>query len=457
MKMFGIIKRNGKPKALRVDDFGASGNNVADDTLAIQSAMNEASATGKTLIFSDSKVYKITSALNMKSNLHISGYGAKLFMASSESQTNMMITTDSEYVENVSIKGLAYESVNDKAGTGYGVGALVSNVSAMHFTGITGLIIEDVSCYNMNNGLKFGVPAHVQINENITVNNLNIYDSLTPILMNTVNTFNMLGGILDASQGKTEFLHCIYIDKDCSNITLDGVLFRKSPGSCVHIYNGYTGTSPASNVNIINSQLEDSRVGFIIFSGANNINILNTTIKRADLAFSISSAYDVTIDNVAISEATNITAVPKGAFRITNMYRPIIKNLTIECAGMTENLFNIYENFIDAQIDNVVATNVNDIELMQSASNAVVTNLLMENSRFNYTALTFSRVKLRNPATTALFRNNEFLNSGSKISSLFYNFTNTGITLQGNEYSGLTSLVNSGTDIVLIDNVNLTP
>jgi len=442
---------------LEVDSFGALGDGVTDDTLAIQTAMIEASSTNKTLLFSEDKTYKITSTLNMKSNLHIRGYGSKLFRASSESQTNMMITTDSEYVGNVSIKGLTFESVNDRTGSGHGVGALVSNINAIHFTGVTGLTIEDVNCYNMNNGVKFGAAAHVQINENIIVKNLNVYDSLTPILMNTVNNFSMIGGILDARQGKTEYLHGIYIDKDCSNITLDGVLIRKSPGACVHIFNGYTGTSPASNVKILNSQLEDARVGFVIFSGANNIEVLNTTIKRADLAFSISNAHDVTIDNVAISEATNITTVPKGAFRITNMYRPIIKNLTIECTGMTENLFNLYGNFIDAHIDNVVATNVNNIELMQSATTAVVTNLLMENSRFNYTSVTFTRVKLRNPATTALFRNNEFLNSGSKLSALFHNFTNTGITLQGNQFSGLTSLVNSGTDIVLIDNINLTP
>ncbi|PKM66715.1 MAG: hypothetical protein CVU95_10600, partial [Firmicutes bacterium HGW-Firmicutes-2] len=197
-----------------------------------------------------------------------------------------MITDYGKFVENVTVEGVTFKSKNDRAGTGYATNSLTSNVTAMHFTGIKNLKVKDVDMHDMNVGIKFGVSSVNQINENITLDNTHIYSSLTPLLMNTTNGFTMTNGTLDASAGSSRYLHSVYVDKNTSNITFDNVLFENSPGAGVHLYNGYANTNVSTNIKILNSRIQDSRVGILLFSGANKITVSNVEIVRVDLAFS---------------------------------------------------------------------------------------------------------------------------------------------------------------------------
>ena len=61
-------------ESVSVKDFGAVGDGVTDDTAAIQSAINAAIATKKTLLL-NSGIYKITSSLSVSGNLWVIGEG----------------------------------------------------------------------------------------------------------------------------------------------------------------------------------------------------------------------------------------------------------------------------------------------------------------------------------------------------------------------------------------------
>lgn len=336
----------GLKDSIKVDSFGAIGNGIADDTSAIQKAINQASGTKKTLVFSENKTYKITKTLLMKSNLHIRGYGSTLYMPSQSGLVNMMLTDYGKYVENVTVEGLTFLSENDRSGVNYAAGSLTSNVTGLHFTGITNLKVKDVNMYDMNVGIKFGASSTNQINEHIMVENTHIYRSLTPLLMNTTNDFTMKKGTLDASAGSSRYLHSVYIDKNTSNITFDQVLFENSPGAGVHLYNGYANTNKSTNIKIMNSRVEDSRVGILIFSGANNVTVTNTEIARVDLGFSIDNAMKLDIDNIRIFEQTARTDVPKGALRIRNMHQSTIKNVTIDGNNIEGIITNVDHNIV---------------------------------------------------------------------------------------------------------------
>lgn len=58
--------------------FGAKGDGITDDTLAIQSALNEVSTFGGTVIFPPGTEYKISNTLFVSSNTQVIGYNARI-------------------------------------------------------------------------------------------------------------------------------------------------------------------------------------------------------------------------------------------------------------------------------------------------------------------------------------------------------------------------------------------
>ncbi|PKM66395.1 MAG: hypothetical protein CVU95_12120, partial [Firmicutes bacterium HGW-Firmicutes-2] len=185
----------------------------------------------------------------------------------------------------------------------------------------------------------------------------------------------------------------------------------------------------------------------LLFSGANKITVSNVEIVRVDLAFSIDNVTEVNINNVKIMEPTAITDVPKGAFRIRNMYQSSIENVTIDGNGMEGILFNIYQNLVDVLISNITATDINDLHLFHADSTSNVKNLVVNNSTFEMKKVSTQRSRFLGKGSIALFENNTFVNTGVQFSSLFNIGTNTSISLNANKYSGFTKLTNSNNSL----------
>jgi hypothetical protein len=125
----GAVVRTAQSKmrdVVSVKDFGAVGDGVADDTVAIQAALDAVSGTGLILLIPPStSFYRITSALYPKSFTTVYGYGAEI-KNSGTSIFNMIwaLGTDGgPYLTDISIFGLSVDcngTYLDSGGSGIG-------------------------------------------------------------------------------------------------------------------------------------------------------------------------------------------------------------------------------------------------------------------------------------------------------------------------------------------------
>lgn len=87
--------------ALTPEGFGAVGNGIADDTAALNAVL----ATGKNLVLSFGKTYRITSALEITSAREISGYGAGSVLAPDEGVDGIIVKGRQNRLTNFTILG----------------------------------------------------------------------------------------------------------------------------------------------------------------------------------------------------------------------------------------------------------------------------------------------------------------------------------------------------------------
>jgi len=101
---------------VNVKDFGAVGDGVADDTAAIQAAIN--AATGKQLVL-PSGTYKISGTLNLLNSIYIVGYGQCTLQQSQANTTSIRIGdgTLANRFGDVSIENITFTTTSSAAWT----------------------------------------------------------------------------------------------------------------------------------------------------------------------------------------------------------------------------------------------------------------------------------------------------------------------------------------------------
>jgi parallel beta-helix repeat protein len=120
---------------MRVDDFGAVGNGIADDTASIQAALN-ATAAGAAVIFSPGKTYRIgdvARGLVPKSGTRLILYGATLTMSNQDGVRCRLLT----------IAGKARVTVSGGTLVGSRAGAPDWAIG-IHLSDSSDIVIEDV-------------------------------------------------------------------------------------------------------------------------------------------------------------------------------------------------------------------------------------------------------------------------------------------------------------------------
>lgn len=122
---------------LSVKRFGAAGNGVADDTSALQSAINAAAAAGSGVVFLGVGTYKITSALLASGPVRIRGAGLGATVIRQDNTTANGITysgTGTLVVEDLTISAGTTSTGTAIAQTSTGAGnAVVTRVSSALF------------------------------------------------------------------------------------------------------------------------------------------------------------------------------------------------------------------------------------------------------------------------------------------------------------------------------------
>lgn len=445
-------------KTINAKDFGAKGDGSTDDTLALQSAIDKASETNTALLIPEStNHYKVSNTLTLKSNLHIIGYGATIFMASQSSPKVILMSGENTYISNVNIEGLSLKSNNDRVGIDYYANSLTSNVIGIYILGISNLTMTNVRMDNMYNGLKLGASLNGSDNSNINISNFNVINSGTPLLMGQTNGFTMTNSTLDADAGNSHWLHSAYIDWGNSNIVFDHVNFINAPGAGVSIGDSYPEKTDPSKILIKNSLIENVNRGFNIYD-TTNVTVQDVVIKRCNLAFSLWNAKSIEIKNIAISESktdiANETIAPDmGAFQLEETYQTSISNVMINSDTMGGSLFTLKNNIKDINISNLSAINMDDIGFFYNTS--LTDNFVVENSNFEWTRITNPRLSFRGAGANAIFRSNTFKNKGSLYLAVADNYIDTSVLLENNSYSGFSSLAYSADYSIVRNNLNL--
>jgi len=429
--------------SVNVLDFGAKGDGTTDDTAAIQKAIDSASASNVTVVFpATANFYRINNTLILKSNTSISGYGATLYMPSQDSPKIMLRSSGVNYIKNVKIAGLALKSTNDKNGTNYEENSLTSNVQAIYIQGIDTLTIKDVRMDNMYNGLKLNASDNGTVNVNVKMDNMQIYNSRTPVYADGTNGFYMTNSVLDAGGGATHWLHCVYISADTNDFVFDNVQFKNSPGGGMTIGSSYPDRADPVNITIKNSSIENCNRGFNIY-GASNVTATNVDVTKCNLGLAIHGGTNINLNDLRITNATQTKSLSgsdnKGAFEISDTYQSKFSDITIDAAGMAGSLFNLEDKIQNLTLSEFTVTNMEDIRFIEPTSNSI-NNLTVENSKFEWSSITTRRINFRAAGSSAVFRNNVFTNKGNAFDSLVYNESGTDILLENNSYSGFKTL-----------------
>jgi hypothetical protein len=139
---------------INVDDYGAVGDGVTDDTLAIQAAIDDASRK-KCILRINGKMYKVTT-LNLKSNVTIEGNGADSSILTTNINSNGCIVIDSG-ANNIAIRNIALLGNNQDSEYGIYFPKLSSGerkncyIEQIKITGFSGIGIYALSGnYNVN-------------------------------------------------------------------------------------------------------------------------------------------------------------------------------------------------------------------------------------------------------------------------------------------------------------------
>ncbi|UYO61321.1 hypothetical protein LNN31_11035 [Acetobacterium wieringae] len=440
-------------QGVSVKDFGAKGDGVTNDTAAIQNAINDASSKNVTLTI-PAGTYVVTSQLEVKNNTRISGYGATLYMAPQPSAVaNILWSNPASYISNVTLEGLTLQSQNTIAGADYYANSMISNVQGMFFQGISNLTIKDVSMDSMYVGLKMGQSGSSR-NQGVTVSNLKIDKTGMPIQISGTNNLTMTDSILNANDGGTKWLHAAYIRGDKSNFLFRNVEFNNAPGGGIAVAGNEKFPTPPDHIVFENCRVKNSVVGMHINTGANNVTVKGLTITGSGLGFKIADANSLTISDVNISGAKP-TTTDIGAFSIGNSYQASISNVTVDSTGMAGALYWFIGEVKDTTISGMNVTNVNKIPLISASSTSKTTNVVVENSSFQYSSIDKYGIGFRGVGSQAVLRNNTFTNSGASYSYLIYNPEGTQVQVSNNSYSGFQRLNSSSDFSVATNNFNL--
>jgi hypothetical protein len=426
---------NASANTISVKSYGAKGDGKSDDAKAFQKAIDFASKNNKTLVIPESnKPYLILSTLELKSNTHISGYGATLFMPSHKQVHNIFSASSKIDIANVSIKGLSLLSENDQEGTGEYEDSLTSYVQGIYLFGIKYLTISDVTMENMYIGIKLDASKNGDKSERISINNLEITNSRTPLFITSTKKFKMTNSILDAAGGATKFLHAAYIRGDTSDIEFNEVEFVNSPGGGIHLYNSNNDMAPPQDIRIIDCYIENTKVGIYIYSGAKNIAISNLVMKNIELPFKINSAVGVDIEKVEIKNNPDVNK-PIGLFNMDKISASSFREITYDGLGMTGYLFNIGSDVNDLTISELKVSNLYNVGLLYSTSDSIE-NLIIENSVIQWTSIKGPLLRFRNDGSSAILRDNQFINNGKEASLEAFKTTNPYVILERNSYNG---------------------
>ena len=221
--------------------FGAIGDGVADDTGAIQNAIN----SGISLIVFTKK-YKMNTVVSLKSNIHLySPNYAKLILNSNGFHT-------AEEIENILIDGLYFYNNNiDTTAT-----TIDSSMACVHIgKKSNNICVKNCIFEQVGYALKVDelLPDVTSISHtNIIFDNNLIISGVMPLYFGGTKDCFISNNDITVFKNVSKLAHHIYISSACKDFIINNNIFRDGYGQQINVHSDYTGAIQPSGIKVYN-------------------------------------------------------------------------------------------------------------------------------------------------------------------------------------------------------------
>ena len=240
--------------------FGAIGDGKADDTEALQNAIDNCDST----ISLGAKVYFVSETLFVKSNTSIIGNGAKIIRDSSSGEVANIIRGVG--VENITIEGIEFISTHDQECVNASINGnnTVSNIDALHFEKVKNLHIVNCKFTGLTGGVKVDEDLEdvtAVVNHGLLVDGCYFDDTVyMPIYVGGLSDCTIRNCNVSASFNGTKLCHHVYISSACRDFRIYGNTFRGGVGQVINAMSAYAGARQPEKIFVFNNEFTDFKL-----------------------------------------------------------------------------------------------------------------------------------------------------------------------------------------------------
>lgn len=378
-----LAASSGQSLAISVKIFGAVGDGVADDTLAIQAAIDAVGSAGGGVVFVPQGEYVLTrqgvATLNTLPVHHCLKIehdnvtieipsGSKLKIANSQASQGRISAirlgnVAGDVGNNFSIIG-GGEIDGNQANQGAVTNA-ITQAAALYLHGdIKTIEIKDITISNsMGDAIFASGKTGATRMKDLLVENVKIYDCAEGFVWFRCNDVRVIGG-----SARTYLQDAYEPTSECDGSLIDGVVVGSVPdsNSCIDVFGG-------SNHKVVNCTLTGKmNIGTGLTNGIgemSNIIVSNTVINNgAIIVGPWPQIIDgVTFDNVTVNGSRTTNAAAEAGILVQKLTGETIKNVNFENVkvndvrgvgiDVTAGVENV--NYLYCTVENAGASNVN--------------------------------------------------------------------------------------------------
>ena len=457
---------------VNVKEFGAKGDGLADDTFAVQNAINT-----KNDIYIPNGTYNISTELIITHSISINGNGIGLTILNSLPNLDYSKSVfRSNNINNVSIKDLSILGNTDGVnGAGSGV----------HFKNSSGNIIENIF---INNTSQAGIRLEEQNNTSVKYCTLDNIGRIGYTDNHGIMIYSAAGSTIDNydikiignkltnvfKKGITDYAP----DSSIYNISVNSNVLKNCNLGAI-----YLGTINGKNFNISDNFISDSYVGIQYGQGVDSI-ISNNIVKNSTSDFGIGVFGTTnTVVTSNIIENSNICGIdtfilPSSKNKYLTITNNIIRNsnrssdsngsgiLLADCENSIVNGNSVYDDLDSVKTNYgiiestscintiIVNNNVKNMNILEYVANSTTSNILSVTEGETYDIISGLSTNVTEKILTNGNNNDVDLPPRTgilRVTGLTANSTITGIK-KGKPGRHLTIINDNGYDLTLVIN-----
>lgn len=289
-----IVLATTEMSSFDVADFGAKGDGASDDAPAVQAALDAAAPVSGTVTLR-AGTYFIGSSLLLRSGVTVRGVPEEtvLFMLPQASQTFIMQGTS---LSDVELNGLTFRANTN-----------TDNVSGLYMVGARNCDLHGLRLENLSYGMKLGSGP---MGLGWLVEDVVARGCEQPLYASHIR--GCVFRDLDLEQSGGEGSHCVYLERECRQLTFQDCTFKGGTGYTLHLYPA-DGASSDIAFTSCSVDATDGRYPAVIATGFSNIRFRDLLlVMRADsdgVCVRLALPSNVTIDGFTASGGSALAGI----------------------------------------------------------------------------------------------------------------------------------------------------